>query len=86
MNFVNKSAGSGHFDDAPFALSHSKNNSATLHTFMETILHILPSDFDRRRLERGDVQRDSLAGRSPVRHVVVDLLHRAHPVRKLYPD
>lgn len=53
--------------------------------FMQNILRILPTDFDRWGLEWGDVQWDPLAGRRAVWHVVIDLLHSAHAVWKLYP-
>lgn len=44
-----------------------------------------PADLDGRGLERGDVQWDSLTGRGPVWHVVINLLHSTDPVWKLYP-
>lgn len=50
------------------------------------LLSFVSEDSNRWGLERGDVQRDSLARRSPIRHVVVHLLHRAHPLWKLYPQ
>jgi len=43
-------------------------------------------DTDRRRLERGDVQRDQVSGRSQRRrHALQHLLHRSRALRQLYP-
>lgn len=63
-----------------FALiKHNENNGPA------TCCARFLADLDGRGLERGDVRWDSLPGRGPVRHVVVDILHSADPVWKLYP-
>lgn len=50
---------------------------------MDVVVGLLSDPYGR-GLEWGDVQWDSLARRSEVWHVVLNILHRAHAVWKLY--